>query len=104
MIRESMTDGSRNAFMMVSGSQGWGFQSRISTGDESYHQDGPSGDALGWVRLVREGNLFSAYRSTDGTTWSLVGSDAISMASRVYVGVALTSHDTAQRAKPRSRT
>ena len=98
MIRESLTGGSRNAFMMVSGTQGWGFQSRIETGDVSYRRDGPSGDALGWVRLVREGNLFSAYRSTDGTTWSLVGSDAISMASTVYVGLALTSHDTAQRA------
>ena len=50
------------------------------------------------MRLVREGNLFSAYRSTNGTTWSLVGSDTISMASTVYVGLALTSHDTAQRA------
>ena len=98
MIRESLTDGSRNAFMMVSGTQGWGFQRRIATGDVSYRQDGPSGDAPGWVRLVREGNLFSAYRSTDGTTWSLVGSDTISMASTVYVGVALTSHDATARA------
>ena len=98
MIRESLTANSRNAFMKVSGSQGWGFQQRIATGDESYNQDGPNGTAPGWARLVREGNLFSAYRSTDGTTWSLVGSDTISMASTVYVGVALTSHDTAQRA------
>ena len=98
MIRESLTGGSRYAFMMGSGTQGWGFQRRIETGDVSYRQAGPSGTAPGWVRLVREGNLFSAYRSTDGTTWSLVGSDTISMASTVYVGVALTSHNTAQRA------
>ncbi len=98
MIRESLTAGSRHAFMMVSGSQGWGFQRRIATDDSSYHQAGPSGTAPGWVRLVREGNLFSAYRSTDGTSWSLVGSDTISMASTVYVGVALTSHNTAARA------
>ena len=98
MIRESLTANSRNAFMKVSGSKGWGFQQRIATGDDSYNQDGPNGTAPGWVRLVREGNLFSAYRSTDGTTWSLVGSDTISMASTVYVGLALTSRDTAQRA------
>jgi regulation of enolase protein 1 (concanavalin A-like superfamily) len=98
MIRETLTAGSRHAFMKVSGSHGWGFQSRIQTGGESYNQDGPNGTAPGWARLVREGNLFSAYRSTDGTTWSLVGSDTISMASTVYVGVALTSHDAAQRA------
>jgi regulation of enolase protein 1 (concanavalin A-like superfamily) len=98
MIRESLTGGSRNAFMMVTGTEGWGFQRRIETGDLTYRQDGPSGTAPGWVRLVREGNLFSAYRSTDGTTWSLVGSDSISMNSTVYVGVALTSYDTTRRA------
>ena len=98
MIRESLTSGSRNAFMMASGTEGWRFQRRIATGDDTYRDDGPSSDAPGWVRLVREGNLFSAYHSTDGTTWSLVGSDSISMASTVYVGVALTSRDTAQRA------
>ena len=93
MIRESLTDDSRNAFMMASGTEGWRFQRRIATGDDSYRDDGPSGDAPGWVRLVREGNLFSAYLfdETD-TTWSLVGSDTISMASTVYVGVALSSH------------
>ena len=88
MIRESLTAGSRYAFMMVSGTQGWGFQRRIATGDDSYYDDGPGGRRPGWVRLVREGNLFSAYHSTDGTTWSLVGTDTISMASTVYVGVA----------------
>ena len=98
MIRETLTAGSRHAYMRVSASHGWGFQSRILTGDESYYLPGPSGTAPGWVRLVREGNLFSAYRSTDGTRWSLVGSDRISMASTVYVGVALSSHDAAQRA------
>ena len=50
------------------------------------------------MRLVREGNLFSAYRSTNGTTWSLVGTDTISMASTVYVGLAVTSHNTAATA------
>jgi regulation of enolase protein 1 (concanavalin A-like superfamily) len=98
MIRETLTGGSRHAFMMASGSQGWGFQRRVAAGDASYHQAGPGGAAPGWVRLVREGNLFSAYRSTDGTAWSLVGSDTITMASTVYVGVALTSHNPAARA------
>ena len=47
----------------------------------------------GWVRLVREGNLFSAYRSTNGTSWSLLGTDTINMASTVYVGLAVTSRN-----------
>jgi len=98
MIRETLSAGSRHAFMLASGTQGWAFQRRISTGGTSYHQPGPTGAAPGWVRLVREGNLFSAYRSTDGTSWSLIGTDTITMASTVYVGLALTSHNTSATA------
>ena len=98
MIRESLTGGSRNAFMMASATEGWRFQRRIAAGDDTYRDDGPSGDAPGWARLVREGNLFTAYYSRDGETWSLVGSDTISMESRVYVGVAVSSHRTTARA------
>ena len=98
MVRETLTGASRHASMVATGTQGWSFQRRIATGDTSYHQTEPGGAAPGWVRLVREGNLFSAYRSTDGSTWSLVGSDTISMASTVYVGLAVTSHNPGARA------
>jgi regulation of enolase protein 1 (concanavalin A-like superfamily) len=94
MIRETLTGDSRHALVMGSGTNGWGFQRRIATGGESYYLAGPTGAPPGWVRLVREGNLFSAYRSTDGTTWSLIGTDTIAMASTVYVGLAVTSHNT----------
>ncbi len=73
MIRESLNANSRNAFMRVSaGTKRWAFQSRLETGDRTYNQSGPTGAVPGWVRLVREGNLFSAYRSTNGTSWSLL--------------------------------
>ena len=49
-----------------------------------------------WVKMVRSGNTFSGYSSPDGTTWTLVGSATISMASTVSFGLALTSHDNAQ--------
>jgi hypothetical protein len=51
-----------------------------------------------WVKLVRSGNTFTAYESGDGTNWTLVGSDTISMASTVYVGLAVTSHSTSASA------
>jgi len=97
MIRESLARDSRHAFMMATGAQ-WAFQRRIATAGISYHLPGPSGAAPGWVRLVREGNLFTAYLSSDGTTWSLVGTDTIAMASTVYVGLAVTSHNSAATA------
>jgi len=36
--------------------------------------------------------LFSAYTSADGASWSLVGSDNVSMASSIYAGMAVTAH------------
>ncbi len=92
MMRESLSPGSRHAFMLVSGWQGFAFQRRLATGGSSTSTGGGSGSAPGWVRLTRTGNVFSAYRSTDGSTWTLVGSDTISMPAMIYVGVAVTSH------------
>ena len=42
---------------------------------------------------MRSGSTFSGYSSPDGTTWTLVGSDTVSMGSSVYVGLAVTSHN-----------
>ena len=47
-----------------------------------------------WLRLVRAGNLFSAYYSKNGTSWTLIGTQTVAMGATAYVGLALTSHDT----------
>jgi len=45
-----------------------------------------------WIRVVRTGNTFTAYRSTSGTTWTALGSPvSIPMGSSVTVGLAVTS-------------
>lgn len=93
MIRESLSAGSRHAFMLVSRDRGLALQYRSSTNGVSANVEGGSGSAPQWVRLVRTGNTFQAYRSSDGTNWTLVGSRSISMGATVYVGLALTNHD-----------
>jgi regulation of enolase protein 1 (concanavalin A-like superfamily) len=95
MIREALTGPAAHASMFATGSKGWALQRRLSAGGSSYSTPGDAGDAPGWVRLVREGNLFSAYQSQDGSQWTLVGTDTISMPAIVYVGLAVTSHNTA---------
>jgi len=47
-----------------------------------------------WLRLVRAGNTVTAAVSADGSTWRTVGSVTVSMNTTVYVGLAVTSHDT----------
>jgi hypothetical protein len=53
-----------------------------------------SGAVPCWVKLVRSGSQFSAYRSSDGVNWTLIGSKSISMASSAYVGLAVGSKTT----------
>jgi endonuclease/exonuclease/phosphatase family metal-dependent hydrolase len=92
MMRETLTAGSRHAMMLVSAGKGLAFQRRTSTGGTSTHTSGGSGTAPTWVKLKRAGSTFTAYRSPDGVNWTVVGSDTISMASTIYVGVAVSSH------------
>jgi regulation of enolase protein 1 (concanavalin A-like superfamily) len=93
MIRESLDANSRHAFATVTPSNGYAFQRRIDTGGYSATTSGGSGVAPGWVRLVRTGHKFDGYRSTDGNTWTLMGSDTVAMKDEVYVGLAVTSHN-----------
>ncbi len=83
---------------LVSAANGLAFQRRSSTGGQSTHTSGGAGAAPAWVRLVRAGNLFRSYVSEDGTAWTLIGTDTIAMSSAVYVGLAVTSHNTTQLA------
>jgi uncharacterized repeat protein (TIGR03806 family) len=94
MFRESLTQEARHAFMLISAGQGSGFERRVATGGLTTWTGGPMASAPYWVKLVRNGTLFSAYTSTDGVSWSLVGSDNVSMTSSIYAGLAVTAHST----------
>lgn len=49
-----------------------------------------------WLRLQRQGSLFTGYYSLDGVHWTQTTSQTVSMAASIYVGLAVTSHDTTQ--------
>ncbi len=98
MIRASLAPTAAYASIFATGSGGWSLQQRLSSGGVSFYDWGGAGAAPGWVRLVREGNLFSVYKSPDGSAWTLVGTDTIPMPATVYVGLAVTSHKAAAAA------
>ncbi len=93
MIRESTNNNSSHAFSIVTPSNGTAFQRRPSTGAATSHTAGPVAAAPYWVRLVRSGNTFTSYVSSNGSTWTNVGSETIAMTSTVYAGLALVSHN-----------
>ncbi|MBI5149483.1 MAG: fibronectin type III domain-containing protein [Candidatus Omnitrophica bacterium] len=94
MMREDLTAGSRNAFMLMSAAQGTAFQRRKSPTYSTSNTSGGTGlRAPYWVKLTRSGNTFKAWQSANGTTWAQVGpTETVTMTSTVYVGLAVTSH------------
>ena len=94
MIRQSLDANSVNAFIAVTPSNGVTFQYRTSTGGSSANTTTAGLNAPYWVRLVRSGNTFTGSRSADGVNWTQQGAMTITMASIVYAGLAVTSHDS----------
>lgn len=92
MMRETLDPGSKQALMLVSAGKGLAFQRRTATGGTSTNTAGPAAAAPYFVRLTRNGTTITAYASTNGSTWTTVGSDTINMASTIYVGLAVSSH------------
>ena len=98
MIRQDRTAGAAHGFMIVSASKGLAFQRRSSSGGTTAHTAGGSGGAPAWVKISRRGNVVTASRSSDGTSWSVVGQDTINLTGAVLVGLAVSSHDAARAA------
>ena len=96
MIRESLAANARHATTVVSAGKGYAFQRRPDPGAYTEHTGGGSGTAPGWVRLVRTGDTFESYRSSNGSTWTRIGTDVIPMGDTVYVGIAVTSRKASQ--------
>ena len=94
MMRETLAAGSPQATMLVSANKGLAFQRRRALNGTSVSTAGGAGTAPYFVKLTRSGDTFTASKSTNGTTWTAVGTDTIPMASTIYVGLAVSSHVT----------
>jgi len=93
MVRESLSGNSKHAMNVITPSRGVSFQRRTATSGGSSHTTTSGLSAPYWVRMVRSGNTFTSYRSSNGSSWTNQGSVTISMNSSVYVGLVTTSHN-----------
>ncbi len=91
MIRSDLTASAANTAMFATAAGSWVAQERLLAGGTTYQAAGSAGAAPGWVKVVREGDVLSAFESPDGNTWTLVDTDTIPMPQAVYVGLAVTS-------------
>jgi regulation of enolase protein 1 (concanavalin A-like superfamily) len=93
MIRETLNADSKNALIALTPGNGVTFQHRSSTGGSTNWNKTSALSVPYWVKLVRSGDMFTAYRSDNGVSWAEQGFATISMANSVYIGLAVTSHN-----------
>jgi hypothetical protein len=100
MMRASLTPDSAHASMMITNTAKAKFRRRLTTGGDTV-STGPSEGTTPpprYLKLSRAGNVFHAYISTDGASWTEVAGspETIALPSTVYVGlVALRNGSTA---------
>jgi len=110
MIRESLEPGSKFAAVYITPGSGCRFQGRTdsdlgATSDTSVATAEQIAIAAPyWIKLERDlaGN-FRGYYSSDGATWQAMSWNPhnIAMNSNVYIGLVVTSHNTAATAEGR---
>ena len=99
MVKNDMTaSGSSTGYCIMSITPSNGFNFQPDTNEDGFLEIGLSGGSSStpeWIRLTKEGNLFTGYYgSSDGTTWSNSWSATISSAEMVQdVGIFVTSHN-----------
>jgi hypothetical protein len=93
MIRESLAANSKQIFMGLNGSGGYRWMRRSSTGGNPSTSNSGTGTVPNtWVRIVRTGSTIASYKSSNGTSWTLVNSSTnTTFASTCYIGLAVGS-------------
>jgi ABC-type transport system involved in multi-copper enzyme maturation permease subunit len=93
IIKESTSQGSAYAAMMVTGSHGVRMQYDY-THDTAGLPGGVSAASPRWLRLTRSGDTITGYDSADGSHWTKVGTASLAgLPSTVQAGLFATSPD-----------
>ena len=92
MARDALAPGAKNVFLRASG------EVRMT------YRDAANGSTAGvglanpgvpvWLRLVRDGDAFTAYYGGDGQTWTLLASANVPMPQTLRLGLAAASYAT----------
>jgi alpha-galactosidase len=93
MYRNDASAGSAFVDMIISATNGANFQWRSAAGGGCNFTSGPAISTPAWVKLVRIGNTFTGYSSTNGAAWTQVGSITVTMGSIALAGLAVTAHN-----------
>ena len=97
MIRDTLASNSANALVFFSPSQACLYSRATAGASTTYQCTGFSSTAYPyWVKLVRAGNTFTGFVSSDATNWTQIqSSSTIVMGQNIFVGLALSSNAAA---------
>ena len=100
LAREDLSTGARSAAVMATPSiSGCYFQSRSTTnGPTTLAGSFPVNYPNTWLRLRRSGSTLTGFAGFDGQNWSQLGTVNIAMSTNIYLGFAVSSHNSAQPA------
>ena len=96
MLRADSSAGAAYYAIEVTPNNGVVVQSRASAGGSATSIAAQSGTVPAYVRVARSGSTFTAYTSTDGTTWTPVAGSSVTLgvSGAMLGGLAVTSHNT----------
>ncbi|HEV7926512.1 MAG TPA: LamG-like jellyroll fold domain-containing protein, partial [Verrucomicrobiae bacterium] len=92
MIRNSLDPADLEVSVLVTPENGILFESRNTYGGDTSTNGIMALGAPCWISLARNGNAFTASYSSNGVTWTTIGTPApLAMATNVLAGLAITS-------------
>lgn len=101
MLRNTSAANSRAAFMSLYGSantnddSSWRYRATDGASFSTTSSDGAVPPY--WIRVVRAGQSVSGYQSSNGQTWTQIGStQTVTMNASTLIGLAVTSNNTSQ--------
>jgi predicted phage tail protein/regulation of enolase protein 1 (concanavalin A-like superfamily) len=97
MMRDGTAPGAANvaAILSPTASNRYRMQVRSSAGGMTVGTAAAANSAVpAYLRVTRAGNTFTAFYSTNGTTFTQIGSQSVNMGTTIRVGLGLTSHNT----------
>lgn len=95
MMRESLDANARTVLLGLTTSRSVSFMSRRTIGGSiASRATGVTVAVPAWLRLERQGNVFSAWRSADGVNWTFHGSETLELGPTLHVGLAYSNRST----------
>jgi glucose/arabinose dehydrogenase len=93
MFRESLNANSKHVDLVLTPQNGLAFQYRSATGGTTKDVKAASTNPY-WIKLERTGNTIKGYVSNNGLNWGDLGSATVAMSKSLYIGLAVSSHNT----------